>query len=467
MIGVIGIILSLGLLMYLAYRGVTVLILAPVLALFAALMGSFGGQQIPLMATYTEVFMKALAGYIKSYFPVFLLGAIFGKIMDDSGAAKAISHAIAKKLGKEKAIIAVVLSCGVLTYGGVSLFVVAFAVYPIACALFREAGIPKRLIPGSIALGSFTFTMTALPGTPQIQNAIPMPFFGTNAYAAPVLGIVAGIVMGGGGLAWLMYRAKKAMAAGEGYGNHAKDKVVEFNESELPSFTVAMVPIILVLAINFILSRMVFVAGKYNGDYLTQAPYSTKLASVAGTWSLVISLVIAIISVIILNYKRFKEVTVINSLNQGAFGSLLAILNTAAEVGYGNVIQSLAAFEIVKIAILGISSNPIISEAISVNILAGITGSASGGMSIALGTLGKTYYDLALQQGINPEVLHRIAALACGGLDTLPHNGAVITLLSICGLTHKESYVDIGMVSVIIPIAGTVIAILLAMMGIV
>ena len=467
MIGVIGIILSLGLLMYLAYRGITVLILAPLLALFAALMGTFGGEQIPLMATYTEIFMKSLAGYVKSYFPVFLLGAIFGKIMDDSGAAKAISHAIAKKLGKEKAIIAVVLSCGVLTYGGVSLFVVAFAVYPIACALFREANIPKRLIPGSIALGSFTFTMTAFPGTPQIQNAIPMPFFGTDVYAAPILGIVAGLIMAGCGMAWLMYRARKAMAAGEGYGNHTKDKIVEFNQSELPSFGVAMVPIILVLAINFFLSKSVFVDGKYNGAYLTQAPYSTKLSAVAGTWSLIIALVIAILSVIILNYKRFKEVTVVNSLNQGAFGSLLAILNTAAEVGYGNVIQSLAAFQIVKMAILGISSNPIVSEAISVNILAGITGSASGGMSIALGTLGKTYLDLAVQQGINPEVLHRIATLACGGLDSLPHNGAVITLLSICGLTHKESYIDIGMCTVVIPILATIVAIILAMMGIV
>ncbi|WP_315116072.1 GntP family permease [uncultured Clostridium sp.] len=465
MFGVIGIILSLILLMYLAYRGITVLILAPVLALFAALMSSIGGQGVPLMATFTEVFMKSLAGYVKSYFPIFLLGAIFGKVMDDSGAAKAISHTIAKKLGKDKAIIAVVLSCAILTYGGVSLFVVAFAVYPIAVALFREANIPKRLIPGSIALGAFTFTMTALPGTPQIQNAIPMPFFGTNGYAAPILGIAAGIVMGGGGLAWLTYRAKKAAAAGEGYGNHEKDKIIEFDESQLPSFIVAMTPILLVLIINFVLSRSVFVAGKYNGEYLTQAPYNTSLSSVSGTWSLIIALVISIIVAIVLNYKRFKEVK--KCVNDGAIGSLLAILNTASEVGYGNVIQTLAAFEIVKMAILGISSNPIISEALSVNILAGITGSASGGMSIALGTLGKTYYDIALQQGINPQVLHRIATLACGGLDTLPHNGAVITLLGICGLTHKESYLDIGMVSVIIPIAGTIIAIILAIMGVV
>ncbi|QGU94240.1 GntP family permease [Clostridium bovifaecis] len=458
--GVIGIIISLGLLMYLAYRGITVLVLAPILALFAALMN--GGA--PLMATYTEVFMTNFAGYAKSYFPVFLLGAIFGKLMDDSGSAKTIAHAIANKLGGDKAILAVVLSCGVLTYGGVSLFVVAFAVFPIAMQLFREADIPKRLIPGSIALGSFTFTMTALPGTPQIQNAIPMPFFGTNAYAAPVLGIVGGLLMFGGGTAWLTMRAKKAKAAGEGYGNHPDEKIVEFDGSNLPSLGAAVLPILVVLVLNFILSKFVFVAGKYDGAYLEQKPYLTTLAKVAGNWSLILGLVAAIILVIVLNLKRLDAK---KSVNQGAIGSLLAIINTSSEVGYGNVIQTLAGFAIIKGAILGVSSNPIISEAIAVNVLAGITGSASGGMSIALGVLGKQYMEMAIQQGINPQVLHRIATLACGGLDSLPHNGAVITLLGICGMTHKESYKDIGMVSVVIPILSLVVVILLATMGLV
>ena len=161
MIGVLGIILSLVLLMYLAYRGITVLILAPLLALLAAMFSN-----LPLMATYTHVFMPNLAAYLKTFFPVFLLGAIFGKVMEDSGSAKAIALAIAEKVGKERAILAVVLACGILTYGGVSLFVVAFAVYPIAAHLFREAGTPKFLIPGAIALGSFTFTMTVLSGIP-------------------------------------------------------------------------------------------------------------------------------------------------------------------------------------------------------------------------------------------------------------------------------------------------------------
>jgi len=465
MLGVFGIVLSLALLIYLAYRGITVLVLAPILALMAAFIGGIGGQETHIMATYTEIFMKAFANYAKNYFPVFLLGAIFGKVMDDSGSAKAIAHTIAKKLGADKCVLAVVLSVSILTYGGVSMFVVAFAVFPIAQQLFKEADIPKRLIPGTIALGSFTFTMTGLPGSPQIQNAIPMPFFGTDAYAAPILGIIASICMFGGGMVWLTLRVRQAKKAGEGYGVHPNEKFNKIDETNLPSLGLALLPIFLVLGINLVLSKMIIVAGKYDGEYLTKAPYLTKLGNVAGTWSLIIALVLSILATIIINYKRLQDAK--DTVNQGAIGSLLAIVNTSSEVGYGNVIQSLAAFTIVKDALLGISDNPLISEAISVNVLAGITGSASGGMSIALGILGKQYLDMAVQAGISPEVLHRIASLASGGFDSLPHNGAVITLLTICGLTHKESYKDIGMISVAIPLCSLVIVLVFALMGLV
>lgn len=458
MLGVIGIILSLALLMYLAYKGVSVIILTPILALLAVLFsGSFG-----LLPVYTETYMMSLANYVKQYFPIFLLGAIFGKVMDNTGAANSISNSVAKWLGKEKAILAVVVSCAILTYGGVSLFVVAFAVYPIAVSLYRAAGIPKRLIPGSIALGSFTFTMTALPGTPQIQNAIPMPFFGTNTWAAPIMGVVASLVMFGCGSLWLMYRARKGMQSGEGFGS-TKEKDVKMQTENLPSFGVSILPIILVLVLNFVLSNYVFVEGRFDWAWLEG--FNTTIAKSGGSWSLIVALLIAIITTLILNYKRINDKLKI--VNEGAAGSLPAILNTATAVGYGNVISSLAGFAIIKNGLLGISSNPLITEGISVSVLAGITGSASGGMSIALGALGDTLTNMAMASGISPEALHRVATIACGGLDTLPHNGAVITLLTVCGLTHKDSYLDIFMVSVAIPTLALIVSIILGTIGIV
>jgi H+/gluconate symporter-like permease len=204
MTGILGVLIALGLLITFSYRGVSVLVLAPLMALLAVLLGG-----APLLASYTQVFMPAMGSFIIQFFPLFLLGALFGKLMDDTGSARALSEAIVARLGEGNTLPAVVLACAVLTYGGVSLFVVAFAVYPIAASMFERAKLPRTLIPASIALGAFTFTMTALPGTPAIQNAIPMPYFGTTAFAAPGIGILAGSMMLGLGLAWITFRVRR------------------------------------------------------------------------------------------------------------------------------------------------------------------------------------------------------------------------------------------------------------------
>ena len=457
MLGVIGIIVSLGLLMYLAYRGINVLVLAPIMALLAVLIG--GGGFDALLPTYTQIFMKELGGYLIRFFPLFMLGAIFGKLMDDSGSARSIAHWIVTKVGKDRAIVAIVLSCGILTYGGVSLFVVAFAVYPIGAALFREIGMPKRFIPAAIALGSFTFTMTAFPGTPAIQNAIPSPFFGTNTFAAPGLGIIGGLIMMIGGILWLQNRTRQAMIAGEGYREHLHEGLEPSKDVEHgPSISIALLPILLVIGLNALFTYVVF--PNIDASILAEPRYgATELSKVAGLWSIIVALVIAIIFIIVVHWQRWKNV--IESLNAGTMGSLLPIFNTASEVGYGNVIASLPAFVVVKNAVLGISENPLISEAVAVNVLAGITGSASGGMSIALSTLGAQYLELANKMGISPELLHRVAVMSSGCFDSLPHNGAVITLLGICRLTHKQSYFDIFIVSVVIPLSALVAVITL------
>ncbi len=465
MLGVLGIAVSLVLLIVLAYRGVNVILLAPIVALVAAAFST----DIPLLAGYTEVFMRAMADYAKAYFPLFLLGAIFGKLMDDGGGAKAISHYMTAKLGSDKAVLAVVLSCAILTYGGVSLFVVAFAVYPIAVSLFRENDIPKRLVPGAIALGAFTFTMTALPGTPQIQNAIPSPYFGTTAFAAPVLGIVGGLVIFVLGMLWLTYRERSARARGEGYGEHdeedgGKDETTEAaatDETPLPHVGLAFTPIVLVIVFNFVFSKYVFP----NLDTSYLADYGTTLSRVNGLWSIIVALALSIVIGFVL--LRRNIVSTIKTLNDGTLGSLPAIFNTAAVVGYGFIVKSLSAFELIKDAVLAVPGPPFISLAVSAGSLAAITGSSSGGMSIALEALGDVYLQRAAEFGINPEAFHRIVAIACGGLDSLPHSGAVITLLAICGLSHKQAYADVGMVTVIVPLIATVVVIAMASVGIV
>jgi H+/gluconate symporter-like permease len=446
---VLGILISLFLLMYMAYRGFSVILFAPVFALLAA---SFQG--LPVMPSYTELFMAKAVIYVKLFFPVFMLGAVFGKVMEDTLLAKGISHTIISTLGHKRAILSVVLSCAILTYGGVSLFVVVFAVYPFAAALFKEADIPKRLIPGAIALGSFTFTMDAFPGTPQIQNIIPTSFYGTTAYAAPVSGLIGGILIFIVGMIYLEWRLKRAKGKEEGYGAHTLNEPEATADVALPPWYLGVLPLILVLAINFYLSRVY----TWNPDIMAAlAPMKLPLMAAAvknvvGIWSLVIALVCGIILALAMGFKNLpKGGGLQRALNVGTIGSLLAIMNTASEVGYGNVIAALPGFKSIAHALLAIKvgATPLFSEAVSVNVLAGITGSASGGMSIALDLMSKNWLAWANSIGMSPDILHRVASMASGGCDTMPHNGAVITLLAVCGLTHKQSYLDIFAMTVI------------------
>lgn len=444
---VLGILLALALLMFMAYRGFSVIFFAPVFAILAAV---FSGMAV--LPTYTEIFLPALANYVKIFFPFFLLGAIFGKVMEESGAARAIAKAIVSRLGAKRAMLAVVLSAAILTYGGVSLFVVAFAVYPFAASIFKEADIPKRLIPGTIALGAFTFTMDALPGTPQIQNSIPMKFFNTDLYAAPVFGTIGAIIILSVGMVYLEWRKRSAQKAGEGYGIDHKNEPEQVDERYLPKVWLAAVPLVSVLAVTLILQKVVFPNWHISAE-LVKAPYKMLPEGIVGTmnnWGLIIALVVGILLAFLINPRGMKG-NIAKAINLGAIGSLLAVLNTASEVGFGNVIKTLPAFKGIGEALTGINSggSPLLSEAVTVNTLAGVTGSASGGMSIALDTFNKDYLSWADRVGMNPELLHRVASMASGGMDTLPHNGAVITLLGIAGLTHKQSYRDIFAITVI------------------
>lgn len=476
MTGIVGILAALALLILLAYRGVSVLIAAPLAAIVAAV--SAGA---PVLASLTQVMMPALGNFVMQFLLLFLLGAIFGKLMEESGAARKLAEAMVARLGPANTIPAVVLACAVLTYGGVSLFVVAFAVAPLAAELFTRSRLPHALIPATIALGAFTFTMTALPGTPAIQNAIPMPFFGTTVFAAPGLGLIGAVVMLFFGLAWLMWRARhgrfaddpapatapdpalshrmREMAQGEGF-DIAEARRDGTAPAGLPPLWVALAPIIAVVALNAVFAALVLPA--LDTAYLADPRWgATDFTRVRGIWAILMALAATIVLMILLNRRRLPNLT--ESLGAGASAAALPALATAVLVGFGAVVASLPAFALVRDAVLGIApDNPLISLSVAVNVLAGITGSASGGMSIALSTMGETYLARATAAGIDPAVLHRITAIATGGLDALPHNGAVVTLLTVCRLDHRQAYGDIFMVACAGPILALVVLLVLA-----
>jgi len=469
--GLPGILLALALLMWFAYRGWSVLILAPAAALLAA---AISGE--PLLANWTQTFMASAAQFFAQFFPLFLLGALFGKLMDDSGSVAAIANFMTERLGTGRAILAVVLAGALVTYGGVSVFVAFFVLAPMAQAMFQAADIPRRLMPAAVGLGTLTFTMSAFPGTPAIQNAIPMPFFGTTPFAAPGLGIVASVIMLGFGLWWLGRAEARARVAGEGFGTVrqintdriADDPIIreqatvarEFDPAEIrhgrrsegrPQIGVALLPLAVVICVNLAMS--LFVLPRLDFSFLAEERWgATTLSGVMGVWSVVVALAAAILSLIVINRRRLPSLR--ETMDAGANASVLPMLAVASLVGFGAVVASLPAFAIVREAVLSIGGGPLVSLAVATNALAALTGSASGGMTIALDALGATYMSLAAERGIDPALLHRVAVIASGTLDTLPHNGAIVTLLAVCGTTHRESYFDI----VVVAIVGAVIA---------
>jgi len=476
--GLLGILLALGLLIWLAYRGWSVLLLAPAAALIAAAV-----SQEPLLAHWTQTFMGSAAQFLAQFFPLFLLGALFGKLMDDSGSVEAIARFMTERLGTRRAILAVVLAGAVVTYGGVSLFVAFFVLAPMAQALFQAADIPRRLMPAAIALGTSTFTMTAFPGTPAIQNAIPMPFFGTTPFAAPGLGIIASAIMLGFGLWWLARAEAAARRAGEGYGGGADvapDAVAdsqiirerattarEFDPAEFghgrrgdtaAPIGRAVLPLVVVVSVNLTMSLIIL--PRLDFSFLSEARWgATSLPAVAGVWSVVVALAAAILTLILVSRVRLPALR--ESMDAGANASVLPAFSVASLVGFGAVVAMLPAFAVVREWVLSIGGGPLVSLAMATNMLAALTGSASGGMTIALDALGDTYMRIAAQQGIDPGLMHRVAVIGSGTLDSLPHNGAVVTLLAVCGSTHRESYLDIVMVGIVSALFALVAVIIL------
>ncbi|ALN81070.1 GntP family permease [Lysobacter antibioticus] len=435
-------------LMYVAYRGHSVILFAPVAALGAVLL-----TDPSLVAPmFTGLFMDKMVGFLKLYFPVFLLGAVFGKLIEVSGFSKSIVAATIRLLGRERAMLSIVAVCALLTYGGVSLFVVVFAVYPFAAELFRQSDIPKRLIPGTIALGAFTFTMDALPGTPQIQNIIPTAFFGTDTWAAPWLGLIGGVFILIVGLLYLNWRRRVALRAGEGYGENLINEPAPFAGGRLAHPAVAILPLLLVGIANKAFS--VWLPQVYGAQHRFDpavigdaAPVVQEVSKIAAIWAVEGALLIGIAAVVVCAWKPVTA-SFAEGSKAAIGGALLAAMNTASEYGFGAVIAALPGFLVVANALAAIP-NPLVNEAVTVTALAGITGSASGGMSIALAAMADSFIANANAAGIPMEVLHRVAAMASGGMDTLPHNGAVITLLAVTGLTHRQAYKDVFAITLI------------------
>ena len=439
MLSIFGLLLGLLLLIVFTIRGMNILIAAPLCAALVAV--SSGVPLMPPMAadggaSFTVSYMTGFASFLRDWFIIFLLGAMFGKVMEDSGAADSVAYWVVQKLGMRHAALAVVLACAILTYGGVSVFVVAFSVFPMALSLFKQANLPRRFIPAALAFGSVTFTMTSA-GSVEIQNFLPMSYLGTTQFAGWQVSIVIALFMAFTGIWWFEKMMRRAVAAGECYDERMGDPEQKSYEN-LPDPLLGLLPLLTVLGTSFYFSVIL----KY------------------GKSALVVALLCGLLLAVLVYRRRFSNLGV--TLSSATFGALIAISNTCAVVGFGSIAKLTPAFHEALVYMTSLPGNGLIGAAVAISVIVALTGSASGGQAIALPLIAPHYLDA----GVDPNALHRVIAITSGGLDSLPHNGYVVTTIrAICGETHRTAYLPVAALTVVIPFIGAILAIMLFAAG--
>ena len=410
-LGLTGILLAIGLIIYLAAKGYNIIFVAPILSVLIIVTNRM--NFFPSIIGKENSYMTGLAGFVINMFAVFLLGSILAKYMEKSGAAQAIAEKVISITGKKNAyavLIGIFLISTLLTLGGVTLFVLLFVLIPIAKPLFKELNIPWNLISIPTMLGMGTFTMTMLPGTPSVQNVVPTTYLGTTLTAAPVVGIVATIATIAFGLWYMKYALNKSMKQGLTFADFCDDDSVNEVRTDIPSFFASILPMLVLVVIVVVGSFM-----KVNNVIL-------------------IGLVAAIVVAACVFNKYIPKQKAV--LNEGATSSITPLFFTASTVGFGVVLAIAPGFGMIKNLILSIPGNPLISFSTASIAMGAITGSCSGAIGIVLGAFAKNY----LAMGVNAEVMHRVGLIAASLINAMPQSGVVLTFLALTGLTQKNGF---------------------------
>lgn len=423
------ILVGLALLLVLTLKKVPVVYAAAISVIFIALF-----SRLPVVSTMTGDYMTGFANFVKSSWLMLLLGAILSKVMDITGAARSIASFIIGKLGVKFAIPAIVIAGGLLTYGGVSAMVSCFALYPITLAVFREADMPRKLIPATIGAGIFTW-VTMLPGNPQVQNIIPSSFLPTNAMAAPVVGVVCGVFTLALILVYLMWESNRARKNGEGFivDEETSKVLAKTDEMEangkLPNVVLAILPIVCVAVVLNVLKQDISVA-----------------------------LLSGIVLCCILFFKNITGVQ--KMLTDAVSSAAVTTINASAIVAIGSVVKVAPGFNQIVNGILNFSTsggNPLIIFGIATTLLCGLNASGMGGLSTTLSVLAEPF----MAMGVNPAIMHRIGVIASVGLDSLPHSGGIVAVLAISGVSYKEGYKYLFVVTVVITLLALALALVL------
>lgn len=394
------------------------------------------------ITTLSEKFMTGMSGFAGNWFLLFMLGAIFGKVMGDSGASVGIANKMLKLLGEKSVVLVVMLTGLVLSYGGIGTFIIAFSLYPIAVALFQKADIPKKLIVATIMVCPVTVCMAMLPGSPSTQNLIPTQFFGTTAYAGATIGIICAVVMFAAAYLYLNWQIRKAKTAGEHFVASPGEDIMDLSaveEGKTPAIGACFAPIIVLLVLMFGIQSM---------------------TSIPSSYAVAIAMTAAIIVGCVLYRDRLPIKDVVSA---GAAGGLSSLIATSSIMGFGSVVSASPAYESITTALVNMKANPLVTALVSINVIAAITGSSAGGLNIFLNSMG----EYLAASGLNMSMLHRVVCIASSGFDAMPHASGMVVCNQIAKTSQKDTYKHVFITCAIMPFCCAILACILGTLGIV
>lgn len=427
-VSLIGILLGLAIVVYGAMKGLPLVIVGSVAALVGA---AFSGMGISEMY---NVYIAGIGNTVASLFPIFLGGQLIAVFLENSGITESIAISIVKKLGTKFIVPAVFLVSWILVFAGVNVFVIIFTVYPLACAFFKVANLPRALIPG-LVLGACV-SVQSLPGTSQSNNIIPTEAFGVSPTAGFAVGMVCAVFLLVANLGYMIYASKKYQKKGIGFTEiEGENFDIDLNKQGLPNPWLVVVPLAVILVL-------------LNGFKVNAA----------------LSMYVGSVVCLLMFWKRYGGVkAIVDILAKAAKGSI-SVMNTAALVGFGSMVAAVPAYSLLTSFLDKVSGgNPYVFTFIAVAIIAACCGSASGGMKFIC----STFYDkLIVQMGGNPAAVARVVTSSAITFDSLPHNSAVVLTLDACHVSHKEGYIHVFVTTVLNTTLATLIAIVMGTLGI-
>ena len=428
-----GILISMAILIYGSIKSVNMILLAGLAATIVTLTG-----QLDMATGYASAYMAGVGGFVTSMLPLFLMGSIFGKLMETSGLGESVADAFLGRIKTDSGIIiSIFFATVVLVTAGVSIFVIIFTIYPMAIVMFKKANITKNIMPALI-MGAAS-AQAVLPGVPSNINVQATTLCNVPELAAPITGIITFTVLTAATLVYLIRAVKVCKARGEVFVMTERDEQFFAENSSSgekkkgPAAWLIVPPVALVLIMLNVVGLPAY-----------------------------LSLAIGSVLMLVMFYNSAYKLKLKEIFNAAAEDAQYIVI-TAAIVGFGSVVKAVPGYDMVSTLLDKVSGGNVwLFAFIAVNVLAAVSASSLSGITIAMTAWG----DKLLASGVNPENMARLLTISSMGMDSLPHNSANLLTVKYCDVDAKQGHKHLFIVTCVFGTLVGVIPMITGMLGI-